>query len=420
METEVRIAEKTFGAISNGVAFIRRQQRDWKVSMMRSSISLFFYQMVLPYMSVYTRALGASGTQLGVVNSVGMGMGGLVGPFTGWLIDRMGVKRIYLFGIILLAISYLIYGLAQGWVIIIMAMIAYWVGSGVSSHSCAVICGNSLASEERATAMSFCETFAAGLLGSAAPMLGAWLVTAFGGVSINGIRPLFFIGLAGIISTFFLILTHLSNRQWGHENRSKAGFFKDFSEVLKKGHHLKRWLIISSLSDLPWVMVIPFTQPFAHEMKGADQYILGAMVTGFAVIPLIVGIPAGRLADKIGRKKVIYLMIPFVWGSSLLLIYAPNSAFLVAAGVLQGFMYTNSVITGAMTFELVPAEQMGRWLGMVRFCRLLLGAGGVYLGGVIWDTLGPQYVFLSVIALDLFFRIPLLVKMPETLGLQAR
>jgi MFS family permease len=167
-------------------------------------------------------------------------------------------------------------------------------------------------------------------------------------------------------------------------------------------------------------MVIPFTQPFAHEVKGADQYILGAMVTGFALIPLIVGIPAGRLADRLGRKKVIYSMIPFVWGSSLLLIYAPNSVFLVAAGVLQGFMYTNSVITGAMTFELGPAEHMGRWLGMVRFCRLLLGAGGVYLGGVIWDTLGPQYVFLSVIGLDLLIRIPLLMKMPETLRLQAR
>jgi MFS family permease len=144
------------------------------------------------------------------------------------------------------------------------------------------------------------------------------------------------------------------------------------------------------------------------------------MVTGFAMVPLVVGIPAGRLADRIGRKKVIYLMMPFVWVSSLLLIYAPNSVFLVVSGVLQGFMYTNSVITGAMTFELVPAERMGRWLGLVRFCRLLLGAGGVYLGGVIWDTFGPQYVFLSVIALDLFIRIPLLVKMPETLGLQAR
>jgi len=34
-------------------------------------------------------------------------------------------------------------------------------------------------------AMSLCETFAAGILGMAAPMLGACLVTAFGGINIT-------------------------------------------------------------------------------------------------------------------------------------------------------------------------------------------------------------------------------------------
>ncbi len=69
-----------------------------------------------------------------------------------------------------------------------------------------------------------------------------------------------------------------------------------------------------------------------------------------------------------------------------------------------------------MTFELVPPDQMGRWLGVLRFCRLLLAAGGAYLSGIIWDNVGPQYVFLTVIGLDLFIRIPLLIGMPETLG----
>ena len=31
-------------------------------------------------------------------------------------------------------------------------------------------------------------------------------------------------------------------------------------------------------------MILPFTQLFAHEVKGADEYILGAMVTGMALI----------------------------------------------------------------------------------------------------------------------------------------
>jgi len=412
----MRITETAIGTIAKAIGFLRRQPRDWKITVVRSSTAIFFYQLIFPYLSIYTIALGATATQLGIVNSAGMAIAGLVGPLIGWLIDRTGVKRIYLTGIFLLAISYLTYGLAQSWAIVIIAMTAYWLGNAGAGHSCSVICGNSLANEDRATGMSLCETFASGLLGIAAPMLGALLVATFGGVNVSGIRPLFFLCLAGTIATFLLILTQLSNRRWESPGDAGLNFFKGIGEVFKQGRNLKRWLVISSIGSLPMGMLLPFTQPFAHEVKGADQYILGAMVTGFALVPLLFGIPAGRLADRIGRKKVLYLTIPLVWISSLILIWAPSSGFLVLAGILQGFYFVSGVIAGAMTFELVPPEQMGRWLGVSRFCRLLLAAGGAYLSGIIWDNVGPQYVFLTVIGLDLFIRIPLLIGMPETLG----
>ncbi len=249
-------------------------------------------------------------------------------------------------------------------------------------------------------------------------MLGALLVTTFGGVNVNGIRPLFFVCLAGTIATFFLILTQLSNRKWGKLGGTRPSFFRDLSQIFKQGHNLKRWLLITCVGNLPLFMLLPFVQPFAHEVKGADQYILGAMVTAYAVVPLVLGIPVGRLADKIGRKKIIYLTMPLVWAFSLMLIWAPSPGFLIGAGILQGFIFISLVVMGAMTFELVPADQMGRWVGIVRFFSMLLSAGAVYLAGVIWDNIGPQYLFLSVIAFDLLIRVPLLIGMPETLGLR--
>ena len=414
----MQITETIIATIAKAIGFVRRQPRDWKVTVIRSSAAMFFYQLAFPYLSVYTIALGATATQLGIVNSAGMAMAGLVGPFIGWLIDRTGVKKIYLIGIALLAISYLTYGLAQGWVVIIVAMTAYWLGNAGSGHSCSVICGNSLANEDRATGMSLCETFAAGLLGIAAPMIGALLVTAFGGVNISGIRPLFFICLIGTAATFLLILSQLSSRKWKDPDDVSLKFVKGIREVFNQGHNLKRWLVITSVGFLPMGMILPFTQPFAHEIKGANQYILGAMVTGFALTPLLLGIPMGRLADKIGRKRVLYFTIPLVWISSLMLIWAPSPGFLVLAGILQGFYFISGVVAGAMTFELVPPGQMGRWLGITRFCKLLLAAGAAYMAGVIWDNVGPQYVFLTVIAIDLLIRIPLLIGMPETLTLR--
>ena len=414
----MRVAETTIDALGRGLNFIKRQPRDWKVSAARTSTHRFIYQMVLPYLSVYTRELGATGTQLGLVNTIGMAIAGLVGPPTGWIIDRIGVKTIYLIGIVLIALSYLIYGIAQGWVIIIAAMISYQLGLATSMQGCQVICGNSLASEDRATGMSCCETLAAGLLGMAGPMVGAWLVTAFGGVNISGIRPLFYIAVAGTIGTLFFILTQLSNRRLVVPGAGETGILKGISQVFREGHNLKRWLVISSINALPMGMIIPFSQVFAHEVKGADQYVLGAMVTGAALMPLIIGIPTGRIADKIGRKKVLYFSIPLFWTSSLILIWAPNPAFLIAAGVMQGFFHITAVITGAMTFELVPPEHMGRWTGTLRFFRMFLAAATAYLAGTIWDNIGPQYVFLSVIAIDLLVRVPLLIGMPETLKIR--
>ena len=92
--------------------------------------------------------------------------------------------------------------------------------------------------------------------------------------------------------------------------------------------------------------------------------------------------------------------------------------FLLAAGVLQGFISINLVVTGAMNFELVPPEQMGRWVGISRFFRMFLAAVTALLAGAIWDNIGPQYLFLIVVGLDIFIRFPLLLGMPETLGAQ--
>ena len=167
----------------NGLSFLKRQQRDWKVTVARTSLDKLAYQIVYPYLSIYIVALGASATQLGIVNSIGMVIAGLCGPFTGWFIDRIGPKRIYLGGITFMAVSYLAYGLAPSWGITTFAMIAYWLGFSTSIHSCATICGNCLVNRDRATGMMICETVTAGLLGMAGPILATWLVTRGGGVN---------------------------------------------------------------------------------------------------------------------------------------------------------------------------------------------------------------------------------------------
>jgi MFS family permease len=51
---------------------------------------------------------------------------------------------------------------------------------------------------------------------------------------------------------------------------------------------------------------------------------------------LFLQIPAGRLADRIGRKKAFYLFTPFYFLGTLLLITAPSSEYLIIAAWFRG------------------------------------------------------------------------------------
>lgn len=139
------------------------------------------------------------------------------------------------------------------------------------------------------------------------------------------------------------------------------------------------------------------------------------MATATVVARLLFGIPVGRLADRIGRKRVIYILTPLWYASNLLLAFSSGPIMLVLYAFLQAFYTISSGIVGAMSMELVSVEQQGRWSGLLGLFTGLVTIPAPILGGIIWRELGPIYVFLVPIALDLLLRMPLLSRMPETL-----
>ena len=151
-------------------------------------------------------------------------------------------------------------------------------------------------------------------------------------------------------------------------------------------------------------------------MKGADQYLLGVMASATVVATLIASIPLGRLADRIGRKRVIYLLTPVWYVSNLLLAFSPGPIALVLSAALLVAYNISSGATSAMTMEIVPVEQQGRLGGLLGLFVGLITIPAPIVGGFIWREVGPMYVFLIPIVFDLLLRIPLLITVPETLG----
>ena len=410
----VNIADKTIRRVAG---FIGRQKHNYRVAITRSAANSFLLNLTAQYDSIYTVALGADSVELGTVSSIGGGIGALISIPLGWLVDRHGIKRFYLLGMALLAGAALTYALAPGWQAIIAATILLSIAMRLIGTGCSVICADSVHNEDRATAQNICVTCAS-ILSMIAPLVAAWLVTASGGLTVEGIRPLYYIRFAGYILVFLFVAAQLRELKGTGmaEASANPGFIGDFKQLFEGRGPLKKWLLVASLTWFPMAMTTPFLQLFAHRVKGADQYLLGVMATATVLTRVLFGIPLGRLADRIGRKKVIYLLAPLWYTSYLLLVFSFSPVTLILAGALQTFYFISSGVTGAMTLELVPVERMGKWSGVVGLFRGLVTIPAPILGGLVWDHLNPVYVFLIPIAVDLLLKLPLLATIPETLN----
>ncbi len=69
--------------------------RDLKVILARSSIANFAVNLN-PYNSIFIVALGATGTQPGLLTSLSLGLTAVTSILTGWLSDRLDRKKMFL------------------------------------------------------------------------------------------------------------------------------------------------------------------------------------------------------------------------------------------------------------------------------------------------------------------------------------
>lgn len=402
-------------ALARTFGFILRQERNFKIVLARRAVHNFLWKLTYQYESIYIVSLGADPVQLGSLRSVGNGFSSLISVPVGWLIDRYDLKKVFLLGIAVLAGAALLYASAPHWMMLFPAVILFSLGLRLTCECCTVTCAHSLSNQDRATGRGLCNSISSAAA-MFSPLVGALLIVHFGGLNARGIRPLYAIQFAGFFLIFVFIANKLTDLRAARPRREALNFIRDLREVFSHSQGLRRWILVDALLEMPFSMVSPYVPLFAHEQRGADEYLLGGMTAATTVVAILMSVPLGRLADRIGRKNVLYLVVPLCYASNLVLVFGRGPLALLAVGALWGFYQISWGVTSSMTAELVPMEQMGRWIGMLGLSRGLVSVPGPVVGGMIWNRLGPAYVFLIPIAIDLVVRLPLLASMKETLG----
>lgn len=136
--------------------------------------------------------------------------------------------------------------------------------------------------------------------------------------------------------------------------------------------------------------------------RGASPATVGVLVALFALLPVFLGVPVGRLADRIGVRR------PMLWGSvgtaagAMLPFAFPGLPALYAAAALIGGSFTLfQVPAQRATGELADAPDRAASFSFLALGYSLSGFAGPLVAGLAIDFLGFRPAFALLAALPL-------------------
>jgi len=376
--------------VKGWAGFLQRQESPFKVNIMRNLVKNLAVNLTYQYQPIYMTSLGATPLILGYLNSISGAVNTVLSIPTGILADKVGIKRVLLLTLGISILSTLVFGVANTWQVAAVGLILSAVAFILDRTSCPMICGSTLGTEERVTGMGICDTvsFFPQMI---APIIGATLITYFGGMNAQGIKPLYWIQVVGLVVSFIIVWTKFTNpRQLTVGGKSSV--FSNISNVFKEGTMVKRWILLTMVSSF-WWQVAFYIPLYAADIKGAGQFIVGGMSAASTVVFVFLAIPLGHLADTWGRKKMITVAGGLIVLSYISLIYAQNDLVLILSGFLSGFSMTVGQTQMAIAVDLVPKKYMGSWFGLLGFFRGLVSIVSPIVCGYLWSNVSPESVF---------------------------
>jgi MFS family permease len=409
--------------------FFKELDRRVQVTIAGVGIHNWGRQLTMQYTQLYATDLGADALDIGLLNSITAAVSSIVSVPLGWVTEKYTVRKVLLLGLACAAMSAAISALAGNWLMLIPAFI---IGARLVRIMplADIIFITATQSQHRATVMGLSRV-AWGTLNLFAPMAAALIVANSGGISAQGIRPLYYIQLVLTLLVLLFLARKLQplpshvDRETGRPGLKGATFIQDFRELFKGEKWLKRWMALRVIQQFGTSLAAPFVALWMVNVKGATPHILGMMGTASVITSLALQVPVGRLADRIGRKRAFLLLRPVAYLGTLLLILVPRPEYLILVGLLGaaaaggggagggigGVSFTPFI---TMFWEMVSDEKRGRWFGIEGLMGLSTIPASI-LGGVLWQQGLMAEVMLLPVIIEVLLVIPILTTVPDTL-----
>lgn len=157
---------------------------------------------------------------------------------------------------------------------------------------------------------------------------------------------------------------------------------------------LKRLLVSDIIIRTCEGMTGVLTILYVTNVKGVSITWYGTLIAIQMSTSILVYLPAGKIADRIGRKPfVITTFLSFAL-FPLTVMLASSFAFLVLAFIVGGLRETGEPSRKAMIVDFAQAGVRARSVGLYYLVRSLSITPAALIGGLLWN-IAPQIPFVT-------------------------
>jgi len=357
-----------------------------------------------PFRSPYIRELGASPLVLGLMTSAGYVILALVRIPGAFIADRYGrwkVIVVFTFGA---ALSYAFYVFAWDWRVILVAVVVSSL-SHIYQPALEAIEADSLPPGRRGLGYSLIWVMP-GVPAFLGPVASGYLVERYG--LVPGMRVVYAVVLVCVLAVAGIRWRYLEETAGEEEELGRRELVASFRESVWSIREAWRGMdreiryvtLVYLLMSLEFPLFQTFYSLYAYDVVGVTGLEWGLISTIGSVALILVGYPAGKIVDRIGRRRS--MLLAYLLSTPTLLGFMAARGFTQMAVVNVVFQVSTAFFfpaLNALRADMVPREKRGRIMGLMGTMRSIAMVPAATVFGYLYE-LNRAYPYMIGVAIE--------------------
>jgi MFS family permease len=340
---------------------------------------------ITPIIPFYTTALGGTGVAVGLISGLREGLASLFKIFGGWLSDRTGKRKIFVFfGYLFSIIFRFLLALANSWHLIVSFISLERFGKLRDAPRDVII---TQSTRQRGRGFGFHQ-----MMDTSGAIVGTLLVIFLFWKLQLEMKTIIFI--AAGISAFSLIPLFFVKEK--PNKPIKKNLIYGIKTLSPK---LKYFVLVTSVFTLGNFGLYLFLLLRAQQISGSIIIPL-VIYCIFNIIYAAFAMPFGILSDRIGRKKVLiagYVLFFFI---SLSFIFVKSIISLGFLFATYGLVYAMTQSNQKALVSDISGKMKGTALGFYSSVTGVVNILGGLIAGILWDiSYSTMFTYISIVAI---------------------